>query len=98
MIVEGSAVFNINGQLYKLLLEELLSTPDPDNILHENPWMCLTLVELIAQSRLFAVIHYAVNLPIRWLLGNTHHIMSLDWLVISMSSAIHYVEQALTKI
>ena len=63
MIIEGSAAFYINGWLYKAFLDEHLSTIDPDNILHENLWMCITSVELTAQARLLSIIHYSINLP-----------------------------------
>mmetsp|Transcript_32085 Transcript_32085/g.59266 ORF Transcript_32085/g.59266 Transcript_32085/m.59266 type:complete len:477 (+) Transcript_32085:100-1530(+) len=98
MIIEGSAAFYINGWLYKAFLDEHLSTIDPDNILHENLWMCLTSVELTAQARLLSIIHYAINLPMRWLSGNTHHLASYDWSVLSMSRAIDCVKRALIQI
>ena len=34
----------------------------------------------------------------RWLAGNTHHLASYDWSVLSMSRAIDCVERALIQI
>jgi len=50
MILDGAAAVYINGWLYKLFLDEKLSTPKADNILQENLFIVLSSVELLAAS------------------------------------------------
>ena len=98
MILEGAAAVYINGWLYKLFLDEQLSTPRADNILQENLFIVLSSVELLASSRIFAIIHFAINVPMRWLAGNSKDLAAYDWSVVSMSRAIDCVYNALLVI
>ena len=98
MILEGAAAVYINGWLYKLFLDEQLSTPRADNILQENLFIVLSSVELLASSRVFAIIHFAINVPMRWLAGNSKDLAAYDWSVVSMSRAIDCVYNALLVI
>ena len=98
MILEGAAAVYINGWLYKLFLDEQLSTPRADSILQENLFIVLSSVELLASSRIFAIIHFAINVPMRWLAGNSKDLAAYDWSVVSMSRAIDCVYNALLVI
>ena len=98
MILEGVAAVYINGWLYKLFLDEQLSTPRADNILQECLFVVLSSVELLASSRVFAIIHFAINIPMRWLAGNSKDLAAYDWSVVLMSRAIYCVYNALLLI
>ena len=69
MVLEGAVAAYINAWLYKLFLDEGLSTPDADNILEENLFIILSSMEMIALSRLFSILHFTINVPMRWLAG-----------------------------
>lgn len=79
MVLEGAVAAYINGWLYKLFLDEALSTPDAANILQENFFIILSSVEMIALSHLFAILHFSINVPMRWLAGKTHTLVDHDW-------------------
>ena len=98
MILEGAAAVYINGWLYKLFLDEQLSTPKADNILQENLFIVLSSAELLAASRVFSIIHFTINIPMRWLAGNSKDLAAYDWSVVSMSRAIDCVYNALLLI
>ena len=98
MVLEGAAAAYINAWLYKRFLYEALSTPDADNILQENLFIILSSVEMTALSRLFAILHYSINLPMRWLAGKTHTLAEYDWSMRKMGTAIDRLHDALVEI
>jgi len=55
-------------------------------------------VELLASSRVFAIIHFAINVPMRWLTGTSKDLAAYDWSVVSMPRAIDCVYNALLLI
>ena len=63
MVLEGSVAAYINTWLYKEFLDEGLSTLDASNILQENLFIILASVQMTSLSRLFSVMHYAINVP-----------------------------------
>ena len=63
MVLEGSVTAYINAWLYKEFLDEGLSTLDAINILQENLFIILASVQMTSLSRLFSVMHYAINVP-----------------------------------
>ena len=97
-ILEGSVAVYMNGGVYLLFLDEALTVPNADNILQENCFIVLSSVELLALSRFYSILHFAVNLPMRWLAGNTHTLASEDWSVASMGRAIDCFFEALQEI
>ena len=52
MVLEGEVAEYTNAWLYKLLLDEALSTIDADNIPQENLFIILSYVKMIALSQL----------------------------------------------
>ena len=98
MILEGAAAVYINDWLYKLVPDEQLSTPKADNILQYNLLIVLSSVELLASSWVFSIIHFTINVPMRWLAGELKDLAAYDWSVVSMSRAIDCVYNALLSI
>ena len=98
MVLEGAVAAYINGWLYKLFLDEALSTPDAANILQENLFIILSSVEMIALSRLFAILHFSINVPMRWLAGKTHTLADHDWSMKKMGTAIDRLHDALVEL
>ena len=71
-----------------------------DNILREKLFCVLTSSEMVALSRVMAIVHFKIALPMRWLAGSTHIIGALgyDWSARSMGKAIDALHDALVKI
>ena len=71
-----------------------------DNILQENLFCVLTSSEMVALSRVMAIVHFKIALPMRWLAGSTHIIGALgyDWSARSMGKAIDALHDALVRI
>ena len=98
MVLEGAVAAYINAWLYKLFLDEALSIPKADNILQENLFIILSSVEMTALSRLFSILHFSINVPMRWLAGKTHTLAEYDWSMKKMSTAIDRLHDALVEI
>ena len=45
-----------------------------DNIPQENLFCIITPEEMIVLTRMFAIFHFIVCMPMRWLAGNTHNV------------------------
>jgi len=62
--------------------------------------MVLTLMEMVALSRLFCILHFCVCISTRFLVGQTHNIGALgyDWSPLLMGNAIDAIENAMMKI
>ena len=71
-----------------------------DSILQENLFYILTSEEMIALTRVFAILHFTVCMPMRWLAVNTHNVgdQGYDWSVLSMGEAIDALEESIVKI
>ena len=78
-------------------LDERLRTP-ADNILQENLFIILSSMEMIALTRVCAIIHLAICMPLRWLAGNSHTFGEHCWSVTSMGKAIDTLESNLMMI
>ena len=98
MVLEGAVAAYINAWLYKEFLDEGLSTPDTSNILQENLFIILASTEMTALSRLFSILHYTVNVLMRWLAGKSHTLAEHDWSAKKMSTAIDRLHDALEEI
>ena len=98
MVLEGAVAAYINGWLYKEFLDEGLTVPDASNILQENLFIILSSVEMTALSCLYAIIHYSINMPMRWLAGKTHALAEYDWSVTKMATAVDRLHDALVQI
>ena len=55
---------------------------------------------MIALTRVFAILHFTVCMPMLWLAGNTHNVgyQGNYWSVLSMGKAIDALEEAMVKI
>ena len=84
--------------MHKEFLDEGLTVPDVSNILQENLFIILASVEMTALSRLYAIIHYSINMPMRWLAGKTHTLAAYDWSVTKMATVIDRLHDALVEI
>ena len=49
-------------------------------------------------SRIFAIFHLCISMPMRWLAGNTHKLQTSDWSIRSMGKVIDLLEKAMIKI
>ena len=98
LAVEGAAAVYWNRKYYVQFLDEELV--GKDNILQENLYTVLTSEEMIALCRVFAILHYTICLPMRFLAGNSHSIgaQGYDWSTRSMGNAIDALEEAMIEI
>ena len=99
MAVEGAAAVYWNRRYYIEFLNECLKSHQ-DNILQNNLFIILTSMEMISQFRVFAILHFCICLPMRWLAGNTHHLgnQGYDWSYRSMGKAIDALHDAMVII
>ena len=98
MVLEGAVAAYINAWLYKEFLDEALSATDADNILQENLFIILSSVEMTALSRLLSILHFSINVPMRWLAGKTVTLSDHNWSMRKMSTAIDRLHDALVEI
>ena len=99
LATEGAAAVYWNRMYYVEFLDECLRGSN-DNILQENLFIVLTSVEMVALSRVMAILHFKVCMPLRWLAGNTHFIgqQGYDWSARSMGKAIDAMYDAMMAI
>ena len=97
LAVEGAAAVYWNRKYYVEFPDERLSA-DGDNILQENLFIVLSSMEMIAMTRVYAIFHLGISLPMRWLAGNTHRLQNSNWSIRSMGIAIDLLEEALISI
>ena len=76
--VEGATAVYWNCKYYVEFMDEQLKAAR-DNILQENIFIVLTSVEMIDLCRLFAIFHFTVCMPMRFLVGKTHHIGAVGY-------------------
>ena len=71
-----------------------------DNILQENIFIVLTLVEMVALSRVISIIHFNIALPMLLLDGSTHNMYTCgyDWSARSMGKAIDALYDGMVEI
>ena len=98
MVLEGAVAAYVNGWLWRLHLDEQLSTPDASNGLQECLFIILRSTEMIAQFRFYSILHFSINLPLRWLAAHTHKLADEDWSIKKYGTAIDRVYEALLQI
>jgi hypothetical protein len=69
-----------------------------DNLLQCLLFIVLGSMEMIAQLRGASILHLAVVIPMRWLVGNTHTLFEYGWGEHSMGRAIALLHDAFVKI
>lgn len=73
-------------------LEEMIRfNGKDDNILVQNQFVLLSSVEMVAVSRLWSIIHFAIIMPMRWLAGKTHELAEFKWGPISMNRVLDHL-------
>ena len=68
-------------------LDEQLRAPGNENILQKNLFTILTSSEMVAVTRLLAIMHIAIGMPLRFLTGKTHEWKEYDWGVVELGRA-----------
>ena len=60
----------------------------------------MTSVEMVALSRVMAIVHCKIAMPMRWLAGNTHNMAAVghDWSARSMDKAIDALHDAMVEV
>ena len=79
VICMGAGPIYKNRNLNLEFLDERLRVCGCNNILQQNLFIILSSVEMIAVSRLFAILHVSICMPVRWLAGNTHKLAHRNW-------------------
>ena len=85
---DGTVYWNRNYNVQSL--DKALRGKGKGHLLHENIFICLSSVEMIAVSRFFLILHVAISMPFRWLVGNTHksYMKAYGWGARSIGRAI----------
>ena len=78
------AMFWNRNYCLEFLEEQQRQCGKEDNILMSNLMCLLSSVEMIAVSRLWSILHFAIVMPLRWLAGKTHTLAEYKWGPISM--------------
>ena len=76
-----------NRELCVEFLDERLRVPGNENILQKNLFTVLTSSEMVAVTRLLAIMHIAVCMPLRFLTGKTHEWKTHDLGVVELGRA-----------
>ena len=99
LAVEGAAAVYWNRRYYVPFLNEALKS-HKDNILQNNLFTVLTSMEMIALSRVFAILHFSICMPMRFLAGNSHSIgaSGYQWSALSMGKAVDALETAMIAV
>jgi hypothetical protein len=78
------AMFWNHNYCLEFLEEQQRLCGKEDNILMSNLMCLLSSVEIIAVSRLWSILHFAIVMPLRWLAGKTHTLTNYNWGPISL--------------
>lgn len=92
---DGARALYMNRVYWAEFLDERLRVAGASNILQECLFILLTSVEMIASTRVHAIIDLAIVLPMRWLSGNSHLLAEYGWSERSMGTAIDILERAM---
>jgi hypothetical protein len=84
--------------MYIEYLDELLGTPDCDNLLLDNMAIMLRSEEMCALSRVCAILHYSISMPMRRFAAKTHTLAEHNWSIRPMGRAIDLVFSTVQKI
>ena len=60
-------------------LDEQLRAPGNENILQKNLFTILTSTQMVAVTRLLAILHISIGMPLRYLTGKTHEWKEYNW-------------------
>ena len=96
LVVEGAGAIFWNRPFWVEFLDERLRLP-AGNVLQENLSIVLTSVEMVVLSRIYAIVHLSICLPIRWLAANSHTLAKYSWSIQSMGRVVDILEKSLEK-
>ena len=92
-----SGVVYMNRPYWVEFFDKRLRTPG-DNILQENIFIILSLLEMTALACLCVIIHITICLSTRWLVVNFHILAGYNWSMRSMGRMVDELEVALEDI
>ena len=100
LAVEGTAAIYWNRKYYIEFLNDRLIATDKGkgNILQTNLFVVLSCMELVAMCRVYAIFHFCISIPMRWLAGNCHLLKHCNFSVRSMGRTIDILEEAMSNI
>ena len=77
-----------NRELCVEFLDERLRVPGNEGVLQRNLFTVLTSAEMVGITRLLAIMHIAICMPLRFLMGKTHEWgEEFDWGVVELGEA-----------
>eukprot|EP00986_Skeletonema_menzelii_P009655 scaffold4425_cov91-Skeletonema_menzelii.AAC.1 len=97
-IIEGACSIYWNRPVYVDFIEETIGTPGCDNLLLDSLAIILRSEEICCLTRVLAILHYSIAMPMRWLCAKTHELAAHNWSVRSMGRAVDLLHDALQKI
>ena len=68
------------------------------NILQTKLFVVLSCMEMVAMCRVYAIFHFCISMPMRWLAGNCHKLKESDFSVRLMGRTINILEQAMSDV
>ena len=78
-----------NRELCVEFLDERLRVPGNEGVLQRNLFTVLTSAEMVGITRLLAIMHIAICMPLRFLMGKTHEwAEEFDWGVVELGEAL----------
>ena len=95
LTVQGSVPLYWNRKYYAEFLSEALEA-NPDNILTSTIYHAIVCSEFIAITRLYAIIHLSICLPMRFLAGKSHEFE--NWSCRKMGKVVDLLEKKLIEI
>ena len=97
LTVEGAGAVYMNRSYYLDFLDGCL-TANNNNILQQNLFIVLTSSQMITMSRVYAIFHVAICLPMRFLVSKAHKLGDQDWSSRSVNRLLVIVDNKLTEI
>ena len=79
-------------------LDDQLRICGNNHILQQNLFIIISSLEMIATSRLFAILNVAICMPVRWLAGNTQNLAHHNWGAQSIGRVFDILHTALNNI
>ena len=98
IFVEGAPAIYWNREYCIEFLDEQLRIPGKGNILQENLFVILSLLEMVALSRLCSILYLCICVPVRWISGKTHTLQNHGWGARSMGLVLDILETKLDEI
>ena len=98
IVLSSSMAMYLNRCIGVAFLNFCLCIPNrQNNILQRNLFVLMTSAEMVAQSRLLAIINISIMLPLRWLAGKTHELHKYEWGALSMGWALDILHEMLIQ-